>query len=315
MENNFDNIERIVDYLNGDMTPPQYLAFETLISKDAALAAQVEEMRVLMSGIEKYGDDKVKLQIKAVDKSLETANFFEPDATAIKSIQPTPLSFIKTNTFRWLMAASAIGIALMTWFIYQPQKPTGNIVVTPNKVEIPTEPTVPQVIDTLPTIKEKPQVNASDLAVVDDSKYADLVASSYQTPSFAKMRSDGDTVADLVYLDSVTTLMQKKEFKKAQSLIKNHRFSTDYQSYAMTLQGHISMKLKQYKQAESLFKQSIASGFLPYSEDNEYYLLLAYLADYKRQSKAFDVLSQKILADKGHSQYEKVGGLLGKMKK
>lgn len=315
MENNFDNIERIVNYLNGDMTPPQYLAFETLISKDAALAAQVEEMRVLMGGIEKYGDDKVKLQIKAVDKSLETANFFEPDTTVIKSIQPTPLSFIKTNTFRWLMAASAIGIALMTWFIYQPQKPTGNIVVTPNKVEIPTEPTVPQVVDTLPTIKEKPQVNASDLAVVDDSKYDDLVASSYQTPSFAKMRSDGDTVADLVYLDSVTTLMQKKEFKKAQNLFKNHRFSTDYQSYALTLQGHISMQLKQYKQAESLFKQSIASGFLPYSEDNEYYLLLAYLADYKRQSKAFDVLSQKILADKGHSQYEKVVDLLGKMKK
>ena len=315
MENNFDNIEHILDYLNGDMTPPQYLAFETLISKDAAFAAQVEEMRVLMGGIEKYGDDKVKLQIKAVDKSLETANFFETDTTSIKSIQPTPLSFIKTNTFRWLMAASAIGIALMTWFIYQPQKPTGNIVVTPNKVEIPTEPTIPQVVDTLPTIKEKPQVNASDLAVVDDSKYADLVASSYQTPSFAKMRSDGDTVADLVYLDSVTTLMQKKEFKKAQNLFKNHRFSTDYQSYAMTLQGHISMQLKQYKQAESLFKQSIALGDLPYSEDNEYYLLLAYLADYKRQSKAFDVLSQKILADKGHSQYEKVVGLLGKMKK
>ena len=34
MENNFDNIERIIDYLNGDMTPPQYLAFETLISKE-----------------------------------------------------------------------------------------------------------------------------------------------------------------------------------------------------------------------------------------------------------------------------------------
>ena len=314
MEDNFDNIERIVDYLNGDMTPPQYSAFETLISEDVALAAQVEDMRVLMGGIEKYGDDKVKLQIKAVDKSLETANFFEPDATAIKSIQPTPLSFIKTNTFRWLMAASAIGIALMTWFIYQPQKPTGNIVVTPNKVEIPTEPTIPQVVDTLPTIKEKPQANASDLAVVDDSKYDDLVASSYQTPSFAKMRSDGDTVADLVYLDSVTTLMQKKAFKKAQILFKNHRFSTDYQSYALTLQGHISMQLKQYKQAESLFKQSIALGDLPYSEDNEYYLLLAYLADYKRQSKAFDVLSQKILADKGHSQYEKVVDLLGKMK-
>ena len=315
MENNFDNIERILDYLNGDMTPPQYLAFETLISEDAALAAQVEEMRVLMGGIEKYGDDRVKLQIKAVDKSLETANFFEPDTTVIKSIQPTPLSFIKTNTFRWLMAASAIGIALMTWFIYQPQKPKENIAVQPSTIEKPTEPTVPQAIDTLPVIKDKPQDNAQDLAVVDDSKYTDLLASTYQTPSFAKMRSDGDTVVDWVYLDSITTLMQKKEFKKAQSLFKNHRFSTEYQSYAMTLQGHICMQLKQYKQAESLFKQSIALGDLPYSEDNEYYLLLAYLADYKRQSKAFDVLSQKILADKGHSQYEKVVGLLGKMKK
>ena len=314
MEDNFDNIERIVDYLNGDMTPPQYLAFETLISEDVALAAQVEDMRVLMGGIEKYGDDKVKLQIKAVDKSLETANFFETDTTSIKSIQPTPLSFIKTNTFRWLMAASAIGIALMTWFIYQPQKPAENIAVQPSIIEKPNEPTLPQVIDTLPNINVKPKANASDLAVVDDSKYDDLLASTYQTPSFAKMRSDNDTVADLVYLDSVTTLMQKKEFKKAQNLFKNHRFSTDYQSYALTLQGHISMQLKQYKQAESLFKQSIALGDLPYSEDNEYYLLLAYLADYKRQSKAFDVLSQKILADKGHSQYEKVVDLLGKMK-
>ncbi len=315
MEHNFDNIERIIDYLNGNMAPPQYSAFETLISKDAALATQVEEMRVLMGGIEKYGDDKVKLQIQSVDKSLETANFFEQDTLSIQSIQPTPLSFIKTHTFRWLMAASAIGIALMTWFIYQPQKPKEIIVNTPSTIEKPTEPTDPQVIDTLPSIKEKPKDNASDLAVVDDSKYADLLASVYQTPSFAKMRSDNNTVADLVYLDSVTTLMQKKEFKKAQNLFKNHRFSTDYQSYALTLQGHISMQLKQYKQAESLFKQSIASGELPYSEDNEYYLLLTYLADYKRQSKAFDVLSQKILADKEHSQYEKVVRLVGKMGK
>ena len=314
MEHNFDNIESIIDYLNGNMTPPQYLAFETLISKDSALAAQVEEMRTILGGIEKYGDDKVKSQIKAVDKSLETANFFEQDTKSIKSIQPTPLSFIKTNTFRWLMAASAVGIALMTWFIFQPQKPTEIIVNTPSKIEKPTEPTVPPVIDTLPHIKEKEKDNASDLAAVDDSKYSDLLASTYQTPSFAKMRSDVDTVADLVYLDSATTLMQRKELKKAQNLFKNHRFLSNYQSYAMTLQGHISMQLKQYKQAESLFKQSIALGELPYSEDNEYYLLLAYLADYKRQSKAFDVLSQKILADKGHSQYEKVGGLLKKMK-
>ena len=315
MEHNFDNIERIIDYLNGNMTPPQYSAFETLISKDAALAAEVEEMRVLMGGIEKYGDDKVKMQIKAVDKNLETANFFEQATRSIQSIQPTPLSFIKTNTFRWLMAASVIGVTLMTWFVYQPQKPKGNIVVTPGTIEKPIEPTIPQVIDTLPNIKEKGKDNADDLAAVDDSKYINLLASTYQTPSFAKMRSDVETVADLVYLDSVTTLMQRKEFKKAQNLFKNHRFSSDYQSYAMTLQGHISMKLKQYKQAESLFKQSIALGILPYSEDNEYYLLLAYLADYKRQSKAFDVLSQKILEDKGHSQYEKVVSLLGEMRK
>ena len=315
MEDNFDNIERIIDYLNGNMTPPQYSAFETLISEDAALAAQVVEMRVLMGGIEKYGDDKVKMQIQAVDKNLEASNFFETDSTSINSAKPTPLSFIKTNTFRWLMAASAVGIALMTWFIYQPQKPKDIIVISPGTIEKPTEPTIPQVIDTLPSIKEKEKDNASDLAAVDNSNYRDLLESSYQTPGFANMRSDENTVADLVYLDSVTTLMQKKEFKKAQNLFKNHRFSSNYQSYAMTLQGHISMQLKQYKQAESLFKQSIASGDMPYSEDNEYYLLLTYLADYKHQSKAFEALSQKILADKGHSQYEKVVDLLWKMKK
>ena len=312
MEDNFDNIERIVDYLNGNMTPPQYSAFETLISKDAALAAQVEEMRGLMGGIEKYGDDKVRMQIKAIDKKLETANFFEPD---VKSITQPQFSFIKTNTFRWLMAASAVGIALMTWFIYQSKTPKEIIVIAPSTNVQPNNPTVPQTIDTLPNISEKQKENAHDVAVVDDSKYTDLLASTYQTPSFAKMRSDADTVADLVYLDSVTTLMQRKDFKKAQNLFKNHRFSNNYQSYAVTLQGHISMQLKQYKQAESLFKQSIALGILPYSEDNEYYLLLAYLADYKHQSKVFEGLSQKILADKGHSQYERVVNLLEKMRK
>lgn len=312
MEDNFDNIERIIDYLNGNMTPPQYSAFDTLISKDAALSAQVEEMRVLMGGIEKYGDDKVENQIKAVDKNLETANFFEQDT---KPVTQTKLSFIKTNTFRWLMAASAVGIALTTWFIYQSKKPEEIIVIAPGSIEKPTNPTVPQVIDTIPNKIEKEKENAHDLAVVDDSKYMNLLVSSYQTPSFAKMRSDVDTIADLVYLDSVTTLMQRKEFKKAQNLFKNHRFSSNYQSYALTLEGHISMQLKQYKQAESLFKQSIALGFLPYSEENEYYLLLVYLSDFKHQSKAFDVLSRKILADKGHSGYEKVEVLLSKMKK
>ena len=312
MEDNFDNIERIVDYLNGNMTPPQYSAFETLISKDAALAAQVEEMRGLMGGIEKYGDDKVRMQIKAIDKKLETANFFEQD---VKSITQPQFSFIKTNTFRWLMAASAVGIALMTWFIYQSKTPKEIIVIAPSTNVQPNNPTVPQTIDTLPNISNKQKENAHDVAVVDDSKYEDLLASTYQTPSFAKMRSDENTVADLVYLDSATTLMQRKEFKKAKNLFKNHRFSNNYQSYAVTLQGHISMQLKQYKQAESLFKQSIALGILPYSEDNEYYLLLAYLADYKHQSKVFEGLSQKILADKGHSQYERVVNLLEKMRK
>jgi hypothetical protein len=312
MEDNFDNIERIIDYLNGNMTPPQYTAFETLISNDEALAAQVDEMRVLMGGIEKYGDDKVKMQIKAVDKNLETANFFEEDTKTI--IQPK-FSFIKNNTFRWLMAASALGIALMTWYIFQAPKPREIIVTTPGTIEKPDNPAIPQVIDTIPNKIEKEKDNAHDVAVVDDSKYTDLLASTYQIPSFAKMRSDVDTVTDLVYLDSVKTLMQRKEFKKAQNLLKNHRFSSNYQNDALTLQGHISMQLKQYKQAESLFKQSVALGELPYSEDNEYYLLLAYLSDYKHYSKQFDVLSKKILADKGHSQYEKVVELLRKMRK
>ena len=85
MEDNFDNIELITDYLLGNMTPPQYSDFETLISKDAALASQVEEMRIILSGIAQFGDENVKLQINGIDKKLEEEGFFKEKTQPIIS--------------------------------------------------------------------------------------------------------------------------------------------------------------------------------------------------------------------------------------
>jgi tetratricopeptide (TPR) repeat protein len=312
MEHNFENIERIIDYLNGNMTPPQYSDFETLISKDAALAAQVDEMRTILGGINQYGDEKVKLQIQSVDKNLEKAHFFEPKTKPLFNLS------LKSNTIRWLMAASVAGIVFATWFFLKPNTPKDNIAVTPNKVENPNNINKPSGIDTLPNKipNKNPQIkdNTYDLAVVDDSKYRDLVASSYVIPSFAKLRSSNDTIMDLIYLDSITTLMQKKDFQKAETLLKNHRFSDQYQSYVLTLKGHICMKRSAYKEAEKLFEQSISLGILPYSEENEYYLLLCYLSDFEHKSNKFGTLSKKIIQDEGHPAHDKVVLLLEKIK-
>ncbi len=313
MEDNFDNIERIVDYLNGNMTPPQYSDFETLISKDAALATQVDEMRTILGGINQYGDEKMKLQIQLVDKNLEKAHFFE------HKVKPRfNLSLFNSNTVRWLMAASVAGIVFATWFFLKPDAPKDNIAVMPNKIEHPNNINKPSGIDTLPnTIPHKnPQIkdNTHDLVVVGESKYRDLVASNYDIPNFAKLRSSNDTIMDLIYLDSITTLMQKKDFQKAEILLKNHRFSDQYQSYVLTLKGHICMKRNAYKEAEKLFEQSVLSGILPYSEENEYYLLLCYLADFEHKSNKFGPLSKKIIQDDGHPAHDKVVVLLEKIK-
>jgi tetratricopeptide (TPR) repeat protein len=313
MEHNFDNIERIIDYLNGNMTPPQYSDFETLISNDSALAAQVDEMRTILGGINQYGHEKVKLQIQSVDKNLEEAHFFE------HKVKPRfNLSLFNSNTVRWLMAASVAGIVFATWFFLKPNTPKDNIAVTPNKVENPNTVNTPRVIDTLPkTVPHKnPQIkdNTQDLAVVEGSKYRDLVASSYEIPSFAKLRSSNDTVMDLIYLDSITTLMQKKDFQKAETLLKNHRFSDQYQSYVLTLKGHICMKRSAYKEAEKLFEQSISLGVLPYSEENEYYLLLCYVSDFEHKINKFGPLSKKIIQDEGHPAHDKTVVLVEKIK-
>ena len=189
---------------------------------------------------------------------------------------------------RWLMAASVIGIVGAVWLFFKPDITEGskdNIVVTPNSVDEPNNINTPLLTDSLSdtVFHKSPQIkdNMKDIAVVDNAKYEDLLVASYEAPAFAKMRSDGDTNVDIIYLDSIKTLMQKKDFKKALIVVENRRFSNDYQIEIATLKAHIYMELHQYRQAEMLFQQIASAGIAPYSEENEYYLLLSYLADFK----------------------------------
>ena len=83
----------------------------------------------------------------------------------------------------------------------------------------------------------------------------------------------------------------------------------------LRVRAHLLFRMGKIGEATKVFQQMKAIGRPKVSDgENDWYLLLCYLANYRTQKGAFDALSKEILVNTKHSHRDKVLSLTEKMK-
>jgi TolA-binding protein len=121
MENNYDTLDRIHRYLQGQMSPEEARDFEQQLATDTTLGQTLEVERRLLRGLQLAGDAALQKKIAAVDETLEAEGFFRKEAI-VKPITSTSKVYF---TMRKMLAAAAVAIILIgiVWVAFFRQAP------------------------------------------------------------------------------------------------------------------------------------------------------------------------------------------------
>ncbi len=113
MEEYLEIEEQIIQYLEGEMDETQRLDFEVLLRNNPDLVKTIEEYKLILNGIQQWGDQNLKASIKKVNQELSETRFFEKETktTHLKSL-------INNNVIRY--AAAAIFLGLLVYNIFLP---------------------------------------------------------------------------------------------------------------------------------------------------------------------------------------------------
>ena len=80
MDQNLEHQERIVKYLQQQMSVEEISAFEAEIHANPELKQEFDEYKLTLKGIEFWGDNKLRSLISDTDNELKNAGFFEEDS-------------------------------------------------------------------------------------------------------------------------------------------------------------------------------------------------------------------------------------------
>ena len=154
-------------------------------------------------------------------------------------------------------------------------------------------------------INPKTIENETEAIRANTTNYYAVVESNYETPNFSTLRSE-NTDAATETLDTAATLMRKKSFSQALSLLEMQHFDAPLNNTSDMMKAHIFLSTKKYSKAKTAFENIVKANIAPFAEDAEYYLLLCYLADYQHNTTNYKTLKAKILSDEGHPAFDKV---------
>ena len=116
MENLYNHIERIHQYLMGNLSAADKAAFEQELQENPRLAKDLEVERIVLGGIEKAADADARAQVGLMHSQMKNTASIET-----KSNQPKTRSIMMMNSRALAIAAGIIALIGAVWFM-QPSK-------------------------------------------------------------------------------------------------------------------------------------------------------------------------------------------------
>ena len=291
----------IEEYLLGKLDAAEARAVEQRAETDAAFARELQLQGDILTGIELYGEEKIKAAIAGVDKNLEAGGFFEREP---------PVARWSQGAFkhRYRMAAAAIallclGMGVWWWANRKPVPPAAAhspVAATPSPGAV-TETATPGVVPA------DPQTARRQARPGQASAYLQLARAEWAPPDFSNIRA-AETAVPALFTRAAAAFQQKDYAAVIRMLAPvrpgdpNYWPVSEMYAHACFLDGKTAL-------AAERFRQIAASGQLPFSERAEWHLLLCRLADWPRGKTEFDALMEKIRSDEGHPYFKKAEAL------
>lgn len=290
--------EKIEAYLAGRMNEAEKVAFEAQLATDPDLALELEMHRLEHDAMNRLVEQEIKGKFAAWSQEETT----DLSATAV---------VLGKRTFPWIwFALTGLILLSVALFFFQKKSETQDL---PAQQE--TSPQRKNSNDTTPIAiqdqkKEQsttpesrtpsnPVIKIDQSKIAELSAYGDLAMAEYVKPEFeapirtTKRERFRDSIAQKLYGEG-----------KLKEAIRFHRDSFPDEPKTNRWLGHLYFQARQFDQSERYFEKVIQSGEQGFTEEIEYDLLLAYLAQGPKRKREFETLMQKILSDSGHPDFD-----------
>ena len=334
----FELYEKIEAYLKGQLAPEDTKAFESEIAQDTDLAERVAQHRFEWDAMEVIieNDLRGKMAQWKADKDTET-NPSVPLITSSQTLESadekkSPLrverggTYLRRLSYALAAAASVAVVVAAAWWLWFRDVPKMNQVKpeivkidTIKKTEKPTNPIntppqypVPKTDDVQLAKKKdnnnelKPEPKQSPLSLENGKTYIALATNAYEKSdafSYQDEQSSRGNNETGTTLDVAGKAYDKKDYTHAIVLLKNTPV-TDENFINLEILAHAYFQSKNYKAALSVFQNLQKLSGKKSRDKSDWYVLLCYLADYKKHKKDFNTLSQKILNNKEHTYFK-----------
>lgn len=287
MKNKGPLYDQIEAFLNGHLTGDELEVMKNAIANDPELAQEIELRRLEFEVSEALIAQNIRDQIHR----LRT-----PEAAP-----PTPVSGFKFRGLLW-MIAGLLSIAAIS--IYWCNRPITQIVPALEPSTPPGQDQKPPVLQGDPVPQANQDQNPSDPKPVvktptsnPASRQLAIATELYVKPDLT-LRGASPVAGDAYEL--AFTAFENEEYKAAIDALQNFPATDPRWMRALTLRAHAQYNLKRFAQASQTFSTISDSKILPWSEEADWYVLLALLADGKANTAAFRSRLETLNAVEGH---------------
>jgi len=210
MSEEFNNIELIEAWLNGQLSEEEKSAFEKRMKEDPDFSKEVEMYQDMMRGIDLAGEERIREASNGIERKLESEDFFKHNSTVRTMTNNT-----KTKPIgRWLAIAASllVLVAAATYFFGSSQESSPQMAF--EKYYQPDKKNLPEILDRL----EAPGLASADKSAADSLAGA---LELYQKDQYTAARSALGTYLDNHPEDQVAKLymglsqLQLGEYAKA----------------------------------------------------------------------------------------------------
>ncbi len=303
MNNNRPYYEQIEAFLSGYLAPDQRAAMEKALLEDSELAREVELRRLEFDVSEALIAQNIRDQLVR----LRTSPSPETQPPAIQPYKFRPLL--------WLIAAllSIAAIGIYWWN----QQAIPIIEKVPSSAPQQTPPVLENTVPIQPQEEKPPtqpaQKNTSKKSKNESAQPLALATTLYQRPDLETLRGTVPMTNDVYQV--ALSAWEKQDYVAVVATLQNVTTNDPKWLRAATLLAHAQFNLKYFAQAAQGFSAIADRKIRPWSEEAEWYVLLALLADGKAGTTNFRTRLEQVLADEGHPYFEETRELKANLAK
>jgi hypothetical protein len=280
----FDQID---DFLTGKLAPADHAAMEKAILEHTDLAQEVGLRRL---------EFEVSESLIARDIRAQLAQ--------LRQQTPAPAAAPATgnNRKKILITLFVLALAgLLAWSI-------SRVSQRPSPPPVPPPSTIPPAPnDTLPAIQptDAPQANTAPAptppVASDYPKRLALATSVYSRPDFEQVR--GSAAAPDSF-DMVLDAWHKTDYTTVQKAAAKISAQSPMYIKSRYIQAHAFFLSRDYRRAAEVFGQVADSSMLPYSEEADWYVILALLSQKNVDQQSLRQRMKRILESPNHTYFE-----------